>query len=123
MRESSVDDARPRKEPGTTTLTVTVTVGRSGTVLVLSGESDITTTRELGQFLAAALSDGTTRLMIDVSGLRFADSATIQTLLHAARVLKDRGGTMILLRPRPNVARVLALTGADTIMTVHAEPT
>jgi anti-anti-sigma factor len=123
MREGSVGGVRPRKEPGTTTLTATVTAGRSGTVLVLSGESDVTTAQELGQFLAAALSDGTAHLMIDMSGLRFADSATIQILLRAARTLKDRGGAMTLLRPRENVARVLALTGADTIMTVQAEAT
>jgi anti-anti-sigma factor len=111
--------AEPREEPTTAMLTVAVTTGRSGTVLVLSGESDVTTTQELGQFLAAELSGGTTQLTIDMSGLRFADSATIQILLVAARTLRDRGGTMTLLRPRPNVARVLSLTGADTIMAVR----
>jgi|GEM_PF-5589592 len=110
-----------QEEPVATTLTVAVTTGRSGTVLVLSGESDVTTAQELSQFLATELSVGTTDMTIDMSGLRFADSATIQILLLAARTLKDRGGTMTLLRPRPNVARVLSLTGADTIMAVRGE--
>jgi anti-sigma B factor antagonist len=119
--------AQPREEPAaailpaTTVLTVTVTAGRSGTVLVLSGESDVTTTQELDQFLDAQLAGGTTDLTIEMSGLRFADSATIKSLLVAARTLKDRGGTMTLLRPHPNVARVLSLTGADTIMAVLRE--
>jgi anti-anti-sigma factor len=115
------EGAQPLEEPATTKLTVAAATGRSGTVLVLSGEADVTTAQELSEFLAAHLSDGTPELTIDMSGLRFADSATIATLLTAARTLRDRGGTITLLRPRPNVARVLSLTGADTIMTVHGE--
>jgi anti-anti-sigma factor len=102
-------------------LTVAVSTGRSGTVLVLSGEADVTTTQELSQFLAAGLSGQTTDLTIDVSGLRFADSATISTLLTAARAMGERGATITLLRPRPDVARVLSLTGADTIMSIRGE--
>jgi anti-anti-sigma factor len=115
------EGAQPGEEPATTKLTVAVTTGRYGTVLVLSGEADVTTTQELSQFLAAELSGGAADLTIDMSGLRFADSATIATLLMAARTLRDRGGKITLLRPRLNVARVLSLTGADTIMTVRGE--
>jgi anti-anti-sigma factor len=121
------EGAQPGEEPAstelpaTTKLTVAVTTGRSGTVLVLSGEADVTTIQELSEFLAAQLSGGTTDLTIDMSGLRFADSATIATLLTAARTLRERGGKIALLRPRLNVARVLSLTGADTLMTVLGE--
>jgi anti-anti-sigma factor len=111
----------PPEERPATMLTVAVTTGRSGTVLVLSGEADVTTTQELSQFLAAGLSGQTTDLTIDVSGLRFADSATISTLLTAARAMGERGATITLLRPRPDVARVLSLTGADTIMSIRGE--
>ena len=38
--------------------------------------------------------------MIDVSGLRFADSAAIALLLLVARTLKGQGGGMVLIRPQ-----------------------
>jgi len=118
---ASPASAHPQEEPAAAMLTVAVSPGRFGRVLVLSGESDATITGELDQFLASQLSAGTAHLTIDMSGLRFADSATIQVLLRTARTLKDRGGTMILLRPHPNVARVLTLTGADSVMTIRGQ--
>lgn len=36
--------------------------------------------------------------------------------------MKDRGGGMVLLRPQRPVARMLALTGADQVITIDAEP-
>ncbi|MBV9447448.1 MAG: STAS domain-containing protein [Streptosporangiaceae bacterium] len=109
-----------------TTLTTAVTAGESGPVLVLSGEADITTTAELSQLLTAHLAEGTTDLTIDISGLRFADSAAIHTLLRAARTLNDRGGTLTLLHPQQAVAKVLTILGVDQLITLrdmpHAQP-
>ena len=49
-----------------------------------------------------------------------------RTLGLAARTLRERGGSLVLLRPRRPVARVLALTGADQMFTIreetHGEP-
>lgn len=106
------------------TLHTAVTSSPSGPVLILSGEADTTTVSELDQFLTAQLTGGTTGLTIDIAGLRFADSVTIRALVQAARVLKDRGGTMTLLRPQPAVAKILTLTGVDRLLTVrgHEHP-
>ena len=54
-------------------------------------------------------------LRLVVSGLSFADSAAMQTLALAARTMKERGGTLVLLHPQPAVARLLALTGAEQV--------
>jgi anti-anti-sigma factor len=59
--------------------------------------------------------------MVDAAELTFADSMAIQTLVVAALTLKDRGDRMILLRPQPPVARILALIGADQVITVDGE--
>jgi len=96
-----------------------VTAGESGPVVVLSGEADVMSAGQLSEFLTAQLSDGTRQLRIDVSGLRFADSASVRVLVLAGRTLKDRGGTLTLIRPQPPVARVLELTGADELLTVQ----
>jgi anti-anti-sigma factor len=107
-------------------LEASVAAGRSGPVIVLSGEADLTNVAELSALISAQLSDGTQELTIDMSGLRYADSASIRTLVLAARTLKERGARLVLLRPQEPVVRILTLLGADQMLTIlgqaHGEP-
>jgi len=95
-----------------------VTAGPSSPVIVLAGETDLTTAAESHQLPAAQL-DGGTRLTVDLSGLRFADSAAIRELVQAHRAITQRGGTLELTRLQPVVARMLSLLGVDQILTVR----
>ena len=88
---------------------------------MLSGETDIATVAELSDLVTAQLAGGTVHLTIDVSGLSFADSASVRVLVIAARTLKERGGGLVLLRPQHGVARMLEITGADQMITVRGE--
>ena len=101
------------------TLETSVTAGESGPVVVLSGEADWSSAGQLSELMTAQLAGGVQRLMVDVSGLRFADSASVRVLVLAGRTLKDRGGALVLLRPQPAVARVLELMGADQLVVVQ----
>ena len=40
---------------------------------------------------------------------------------QAARTLKERGGTLVLLHPQPAVARLLTLTGAEQIFAIRGQ--
>jgi anti-sigma B factor antagonist len=100
-------------------LEASVTHGQSGPVVVLSGEADVMSAGQLSDLLRAQLSGGARQLTIDVSGLRFADSASIRALVLAGKTLRDRGGTLVLLSPQPPVARILELTGADELLAVR----
>ena len=102
-------------------LTASVAAGVSGPVITLSGEADLTCAGQLSALIAAQLSGGTRQLTIDVSGLRFADSATIGTLVLAAKTLKQRGGSLVLLRPQQPMTRVLDLLGATRMFTIRGE--
>lgn len=101
-------------------LDISVTAGESGPVLVLSGEADVTAAAELGAALDSQIGGGARHLTVDVSGLRFADSAAIAVLVLAARALKERGGVLELLGPQEIVARALSLLGADQVLDVQA---
>lgn len=101
-------------------LDVSVITGESGPVLVLSGEADLTAAAELGAALDSQIGGGARHLTVDVSGLRFADSAAIAALVLAARALKERGGVLELLGPQEIVARALSLLGADQVLDVQA---
>ncbi|MDQ2815828.1 MAG: STAS domain-containing protein [Actinomycetota bacterium] len=101
------------------TLKTSVAAGDSGPVVVLSGESDIASAGQLSDLLTAQLSGGAQRMLVDVSELRFADSASVRALVLAGKTLRDRGGTLVLARPQRAVARLLALMGVDELLVVQ----
>lgn len=102
-------------------LQTSVTAGASGPLIVLSGVADISTITQLSGVITSQLSEITRQLMmmIDVSGLRFADSAAIALLLLVARTLKGQGGSMVPIRPQPAVARAVTLADPDQIITIQ----
>ena len=102
-------------------LRASVAAGASGPVIVLSGEADLTCAGELSALITAQLSRGTRQLTVDVSGLRFADSASIRALVLAARTLRERGGSLVLLQPQRPLTRLLSLTGAERMFTILGE--
>jgi anti-anti-sigma factor len=101
-------------------LEISVAAGTAGPVLTLSGEADVTTVAELSAALTAQLTSGAQHLTVNLSGLRFADSAVIRELVLAGRTLKDRGGGLELANPQPAVARALSLLGVDQAIEVRA---
>jgi anti-sigma B factor antagonist len=113
----AADGARPADR-----LEASVAAGDAGPVVVLSGEADYTSLARLDAVLSGQLSGGTRWLTIDVSGLSFADTASIRALLLTAKALKERCGSLVLLNPQRPVARVLALLGADQMVTIQTRP-
>jgi anti-sigma B factor antagonist len=97
-----------------------VSAGESGPVITLSGEVDLSTIAELSDLVTAQLAGGTAHLTIDVSGMSFADSASMRVLMLAAMTLRKRGGGLVLLRPQPALARLLDIMDADQVITVQA---
>jgi anti-sigma B factor antagonist len=93
-----------------------------GVVIRLSGESDLSTVEQLRDALNDQISGGARQLTIDLSGLRFADSGSIRVLTDAHLALKAQGGTLELVDPQPNVARILVLLGIDQVITVRPQP-
>ncbi len=100
-------------------LEVSLTESESGPTVILVGEADLTSLGRLNSALDAKIEAGTRLLTVDVSGLRFADSASVAALALAARTLRDRGGQLELLGPQPAVARILSLTGVDQFMAIR----
>jgi anti-sigma B factor antagonist len=83
--------------------------GSDAVELALQGELDIASGAELAVRLADAGRRGA-RIVVDLSGLEFMDSAGMG-VLHRASIWAGEGGwTLDLTGPRPDVARVLRLT-------------
>ncbi len=95
-----------------------VSAGESGPVIVLSGEVDLSTVAEFSELVTAQLSAGTRHLTVDVSGLAFADSASVRVLMLAAVTLRKRGGGLVLLRPQPALSRLMDIMDAAQVITI-----
>ena len=106
-----------------TELSVSVSAedGASGprSVVRLAGEADITT-----QVLSEALDAETAKrprvLLVDASGLTFIDCSALHEIVRAHRRLRASGCLLAIVAPSKQVARILALTGLDTVVPVYA---
>ena len=102
-------------------LRVSVVSGESGPVLVLAGEADFTSVARLDEALATQTSGQAVQLTIDATNLRYADSASVRTLVMAAMRVRTRAGSVTLLNPQPAVARMLDLLCLDEIFAVRSQ--
>ncbi|MET9669907.1 STAS domain-containing protein [Streptomyces sp. NPDC006475] len=94
------------------------TEGRSE-VVKPAGELDHHTADLLRTPLEEALARGRSRLVIDCSELEFCDSTGLNVLLAARLQADAAGGGVHLAGLLPVVARVLEITGAEAVFTVH----
>ena len=90
-------------------LEVSIATEASGPVLALAGEADFTSITRLDEALTAQIAGQAVQLTIDAANLRYADSASMRTLVMAAMKVRTRAGSVTLLDPQPPVARLLDL--------------
>ncbi len=83
--------------------------------LALYGELDIASARVLRRKLQMARSSATERVVLDLSGLQFVDSAGLHALVQAQEALAGTGQRLALLRGPRAVQRVFELTEADRL--------
>jgi len=100
-------------------LEVSTATGASGPVLVLAGEADFTAITRLDEALTAQISGQAVQLTIDAANLRYADSASMRTLVMAAMKARTQAGSVTLLDPQPAVARMLNLLCIDEMFAIR----
>jgi anti-sigma B factor antagonist len=85
-----------------------------GAIVVVTGEVDMATAPALRKALASAVpEDG--GLTVDLSGVRYLDSAGVAALFDYVR-----GGLELIVRPSSPVERVLTIAGLHDIAVVHS---
>lgn len=80
------------------------------------GELDAFTVSQFRQALADLASSQ--RLLIDMSGVPFVDSAGLGALIGGIRRARELGGDVAVACNRPTLVRLLRSTGFDRIVTV-----
>lgn len=80
-------------------------------MLTLVGELDVVTAPTLEPVLSEVLGQPHARVMLDLNGLRFVDSAGVSVLIKAKQRAETAGRTLVLRRPTEQLDRVFALLG------------
>jgi anti-sigma B factor antagonist len=84
----------------------------------IGGELDLATCPQLQAVLVEVVDRGCHQLIVDLEWVSFMDCAGIGVLVDVRRRVHEHGGSLKLVRPRPLVWRVLALTGMTTVFPI-----
>jgi anti-sigma B factor antagonist len=103
-------------------LEIKTDVEDGGHTLKLAGELDLATAPRLDAAIAQACDGGATRVVLDLTNLRFLDSAGLRAILYARSNCIERGCGFLLTRPQPPVERLFALTGLTQTLAMDADP-
>jgi anti-sigma B factor antagonist len=96
------------------------TAVRDGNVVVtLRGELDVTDAADAEAEITALVMPRRC-LIIDMSALDFMDCSSLGALLRVQGLARRGGGDVALAAPRPQIRRLLALTGMDEVFRVQA---
>ncbi len=92
-------------------LSLSTRTERGCVIAVLSGELDLASAPTLREQLVGLLRPAASRLVIDLSAVRYADARGLAVLVGTGRRAGLLGGFLRLAAPAPAVTRVLCLTG------------
>jgi anti-anti-sigma factor len=96
------------------------THGRPGhTIVALHGDLDIDATPALRQHLIGTLHHSARLLTLDLGEVTFCDAAGLAVLIGTQRRATGLGITLQLANARPQVAKLLRVTGLDRVLTVR----
>ena len=93
---------------------------RDGTnVLVLGGDVDVFTAPRMRSSLDE-LTEATSTVVVDMSGIKFFSAAGINELVRTARLAQTHGGSLRLVGVTPHVRELLCITGVDRHLLLDA---
>ena len=98
---------------------VSVTTTDQVTVFVIRGSVDGLTAERLLAVMDEHVNGGATHLVADFSGLEYTSSAGLRALLSTVKRARSLGGDLRLAAVRPQVLRVLDLSGFTSILKLY----
>jgi anti-sigma B factor antagonist len=87
--------------------------------LDLEGEVDVYTAPQLKQALLERTEQGAGRVVVNLANVEYIDSTGLSALINGHTALLQTGGVLFVVSPRPRIARLLALTGLASRLSVY----
>lgn len=85
--------------------------------IVIIGRLDLSGTQVLAPQLAELIATSRKQVIVDLTGLELLTSIGVRALIESARVVRHRGGKMVLVVDRVSiVAMTLQSTGTDQVI-------
>jgi anti-sigma B factor antagonist len=84
----------------------------------VSGEVDVFSSTELKDALEHAIHQGSTKIILCMSGVEYIDSTGLGVLINAMKAAKEKEGVLIIVSPSPRVVRLFDLTGVTSLFTI-----
>jgi anti-sigma B factor antagonist len=97
----------------------TARIGEDAFVVSASGEVDIGSVETLERELDALERQEALRVIVDLTGVTFIDSAGLGVLVAEAKRLNAVGGTFVLVADDPRILRVFEITGLDRMFDIE----
>ncbi len=87
--------------------------------LEAEGRLDAATVPALEQALQGQLTDGQSRLVVDLSAVNYISSSGLRALLTARRQARSHGGDVFLCRLHPRVREIFEMVGFLSVFGVY----
>lgn len=88
------------------------------TIFVLDGRVDSSGAIQMGDMLQSAVSEGQTRLVLDMAGVSYINSAGLRTLADILTQCRANDGDLLLASLSPKVERVFKIIGFDKFFAI-----
>lgn len=89
------------------------------TIVDVTGEVDVFTAPKLREAILGLLTDGATRIIVNLAGVGFMDSTGLGVLVGALKRVKERDGELAVAGAQGTVLRVLTVTGLNAVFPMH----
>lgn len=103
----------------TTELTVKIHKQEEASVLELSGDLDAFTCGKLRDAIVELLDDGSRKIIISMSKIKYIDSSGLGTLVGGLRRINEQGGALALFGASAQVRKVFLITGLSKVFPLY----
>ena len=92
-------------------------------VVQLQGELDIYASRQFKAAVFEGISEGATRVIVDLAEVIFIDSTALGVVASGFRTIGAQGGTLVIVCGDKNITRLFEITGLDRVLQVLGRAT
>jgi anti-sigma B factor antagonist len=88
-------------------------------VLSVAGEVDVATAPRLRERLVDLVTEGNTRIVVDLESVDFLDSTGLGVLVGALKRVRTHDGDLALVCTQPRILKVFEITGLTKVFSIH----